>query len=109
MQQKLEHSQQILAAVATSNWINLERHSLELLRVAEDPAWNVLMTPEYARHGAAFLSAAQDLLEAAKERNLETAPLAYVSLTLSCVQCHRHVGRMRIADRASDRSLPAEP
>jgi hypothetical protein len=103
MQVKLEHSEQILTAVATSDCINLERHSIELLRVAESPSWDVLRTPEYARYGDAFLRATQDLVKAAHERNLETAPLAYISLTVSCVQCHQHVGRMRAGDGTSQR------
>jgi hypothetical protein len=97
MKVKLEHSQQILAAVATSDWINLERHSAALLLVVQNPAWTTLTTPEYVRYSAAFLGATQDLVEAAKQRDLETASMAYVSLTLSCVQCHRHVGRARLA------------
>jgi len=97
MRAKLEHAQQILADVVTSNWSGLERHSQELRRAAEDPAWAVLTTPEYVRQTAAFLRASEDLLEAAKQRDLEAAPLAYVSLTMSCVQCHRYIARMRIA------------
>jgi hypothetical protein len=94
MDVKLEHSQKILTAVATNDWIRLEQHSVELLRVAENPAWDVLRSPEYAPYSAAFLQATEDLIEAARERNLETAPLASVSLTVSCVRCHQHVGRM---------------
>lgn len=81
MQEKLEHSQQILSAVVTSNWVNLERHGLELLRLTEDPAWTAFTTPEYARYSGAFLQAVEDLVEAARRRDLETAPVAYVSLT----------------------------
>ena len=103
MRAKLEHAQQILGDVVTSNWSGLERHSLELRRATEDPAWAVLTTPEYARHTAAFLRASEDLLEAAKQRDLEAAPLAYMSLTMSCVQCHRYVARTRIARRALER------
>jgi hypothetical protein len=97
MRTKLEHSQQILAAVVTSNWAELQRHSQELARTAQDPAWKVLTTPEYVRHTAAFLRASEDLVEAAQRRDGEAAPLAYVSLTMSCVQCHRYVARRRIA------------
>jgi hypothetical protein len=97
MRTKLEHSQKILESVVTSNWAALERHSLELQRLANDPAWVVLKTPEYARQSEAFLGAAEDLVDAAKRRDLEAAPLAYVSMTMSCVQCHRHVARSRIA------------
>jgi len=97
MRQKLETSQGLLAAVVTSNWTDLERRSEALVRITNDPAWAVLNTPEYARQSQAFLHAAQDLVDAAKRRDLDAAPLAYVSLTLSCVQCHRYVARARIA------------
>jgi hypothetical protein len=97
MRTKLEHSQQILGAVVTSNWAELQRHGEGLQRAAQDPAWAVLTTPEYVRQTTAFLRASEDLVDAAKRRDLEAAPLAYVSLTMSCVQCHRHVARMRIA------------
>jgi hypothetical protein len=97
MRAKLDHSQQILGAVVTSNWAELQRHSEELQRAARDPAWSVLTTPEYVRQTTAFLRASEDLVEAAKRRDGEAAPLAYVSLTMSCVQCHRYIARMRIA------------
>lgn len=97
MRTKLDHSQQILAAVVTSNWAELQRHSEGLQRTAQDSAWAVLTTPEYVRQTTAFLRASEDLVDAAKRRDGEAAPLAYVSLTMSCVQCHRYVARMRIA------------
>jgi hypothetical protein len=97
MRTKLEHSQKILESVVTSDWAALERHSQELQRLANDPAWMVLKTREYARQSEAFLRATEDLIDAAKRRDLEAAPLAYVSMTMSCVQCHRHVARSRIA------------
>ena len=102
MRLKLEQSQGLLAAVVTSNWASLERRSEALVQITKDPAWMVLNTPEYARQSQAFLRAAQDLVDAAKRRDLEEAPRAYVSLTLSCVQCHRYVARARIA-RGQDR------
>ena len=97
MRQKLEQSQGMLAAVVMSNWADLERRSEALVRITNDPAWAVLNTPEYAKQSQAFLRAAQDLVDAAKRRDLDAAPAAYVSLTLSCVQCHRYVARARIA------------
>jgi hypothetical protein len=103
MRTKLGYAQQILGDVVTSDWAGLARHSQELRGAAEDPAWAVLTTPEYVRHTAAFLRASEDLLKAAKQRDLEAAPLAYVSLTMSCVQCHRYVARTRLARGALQR------
>ena len=98
MRDKLVHAQKILEAVVTSDWVMLEEQSRALRQLTDDQAWTVLETPEYARHTLAFSRAAQDLIEAAHRHDLETTPLAYVGLTLSCVQCHRYVARSRIAN-----------
>jgi hypothetical protein len=97
MRQKLEHSHGLLEAIVTSDWQALERHGRDLEAITENQAWRTLMTPRYARQSTTFLAAVQDLIEAAGRRDLETASLAYVSVTLSCVQCHRYVARQRIA------------
>jgi hypothetical protein len=97
MRAKLGHAQQLLGDVVTSNWAGIEEHGEALRLATREPAWQVLMTPEYVRQTAAFLRASDDLLDAAKRRDLDATPLAYVSLTMSCVQCHRYVARMRIA------------
>jgi hypothetical protein len=96
MRTKLEHSQRILEAVVTSNWQLLDRESREMASVVRDPAWSSLAMPEYVRHSEAFLRATGDLVEAAKLRDLEQASLGFLSLTTSCVNCHRYLARARI-------------
>jgi hypothetical protein len=96
MRAKLEHSQKILEAVVTSNWPLLDRESREMALIVRDPAWSSLMMPEYLRYSDAFLRATNDLTEAAKTRDLESASLGLISLTTSCVSCHRYVARSRI-------------
>lgn len=98
MRDKLTHSQKILEAIMTSNFTMLDRDSAELVRATELPAWSVLKSPEYLRQSAAFVRAAQDLRDAAKARDLDGAAMSYVSLTLSCFQCHKHIKGARIAD-----------
>jgi hypothetical protein len=97
MRQKLVDAQGVMAAVVTSNWAELDRRSKALVRATEDPAWLVLRTPEYATQGEAFLRAVNDLVDTAARRDSDGAPLAYVALTMRCVQCHRYVARARIA------------
>ncbi len=53
MQQKLDHSQAILAAVVTSNWADLQRHSEALVQLTADPAWTVMKSLEYATQSQA--------------------------------------------------------
>jgi hypothetical protein len=57
----------------------------------------VLKTPEYSRQSEAFVRATEDLVAAAKHRDLDLAAMHYVSLTMSCYQCHRYVKNARIA------------
>lgn len=97
MRAKLQQSQGLLAALVTSNWTDLERRSRELEALTRDPAWAVMNAPEYTRYAAAFIRATQDLTESAARRDSEGAPLAYVSLTLTCVRCHQAVARLRLA------------
>ncbi len=100
MREKLMHSQQLLDAVVTSRWADLEAHAVALRKLTAQPAWMVLQSPEYARQTSRFTRALDDLLEAARRKDLEDTPVAYTALTMSCVQCHRHVARMRMAGPA---------
>jgi len=97
MRQKLVDAQGVMAAVVTGNWVELDRRSKALAKATEDPAWLVLRTPEYAKQGEAFLRAVNDLVDAAARRDADAAPLAYVALTMRCIQCHRYVARARLA------------
>ena len=63
-----------------------------------DPAWTAALTePAYLRQSDAFSRALQDLIEASAKRNLESAGNAQIALTASCVRCHLHMTRRRIA------------
>jgi hypothetical protein len=97
MREKLGHAQKILEAVVTSDWISLETHSRELEQLTKRRGWMVLRYPEYSKHSAAFVRSVQALHQAAAQRDLETAPQAYVDMTLQCVECHRYLARARMA------------
>jgi hypothetical protein len=97
MREKLGHTQKILEAVVTNDWVGLETHSRELERLTRDYRWTVLKYPEYARHSTAFIRAIQDLHLAAAQRDLEQTPKAYIAVTLQCVECHRYLARERLA------------
>lgn len=98
MREKLGHTQKILEAVVTSDWVSLETHSRELERLTNDPRWMILNYPEYSRHSRAFVRSVQALHTAAAQRDLEKTPVAYVAVTLQCVECHRYLARQRFAE-----------
>ncbi len=100
MREKLRHAQALLQSVVTSDWAGIEEHARQLHAATADPAWVVLQTPAYTRHTESFQRSTAELIEAAKAHDMESASLSYVSITLSCVQCHRQVARSRIAQKA---------
>ena len=97
MRQKLVHASEVLAAVVTSDWEALAESSAELEAISQDPGWAALPTSQYAQQSAAFLDAVRDLQAAARSRDLDLAPQAYLDLTMSCVRCHREVALARVA------------
>ena len=96
MREKLAHSQKILEAIMTSDFAMLEHESAQLARATESAAWSVFKGPEYVRQSAAFLRATQDLVDAAKGRDLDAAATYYMALTQSCFQCHRYIKNTRL-------------
>jgi cytochrome c556 len=97
MQAKLTHSQKVLEALALENYDQIAKHSQEMSLLSQAASWQVLQTPEYLQHSIEFRRRADALTQAAKEKNLDGAALAYVEITLKCVQCHKYVRNVRMA------------
>ena len=95
MRAKLVHSQKILEALALEDYAQLAKHSQDLKLLSQESNWNVLQTVQYVRHSDDFRRRADALTDAAKKKSLDGASLAFVELTLNCVQCHKHVRAVR--------------
>jgi hypothetical protein len=104
MRAKLVHSQKLLEALALEDFAQLAKHSQDLKLLSQESSWNVLQTEQYVRHSEDFRRRADALTDAAKKKNLDGASLAFVELTLNCVQCHKHVRDVR-----GGRVEPAKP
>ena len=96
MRDKLAHSEKVLEAIMTSDYPSIERESQALLQATKAPAWAVLKTPAYTRYSSAFVTAVEDLADAARQRDSDAAVRHYVSMTLACYECHRYVKGARI-------------
>jgi hypothetical protein len=103
MQKKLDHAQKVLEGVAVQDYDLIERNADELILISKKAEWKVIQTPDYVRHSEDFRRNGELLVKHAKAKNIDAAALAYVQMTLSCVNCHKHVREVRIAstgDRA---------
>lgn len=104
MRAKLGHSQKLIEALALEDYEQLAKNAQATSLLTQAEIWQVLQTPEYLQHSTEFRRAADALTEAAKKKNLDGAALAYVDMTLKCVNCHKYVRRAKMA--ANERNLP---
>lgn len=91
MRAKLGHSQHVLEGLALEDYDLIARGAQELALASQASSWQVLQTEEYARQSAEFRRSCDALRTAAKQKNLDGAALAWMEVTMKCVQCHKYV------------------
>jgi cytochrome c556 len=91
MREKLGHSQKVLEALAMEDFFTMEQRSKKLSAMTQEATWQAFQNPDYAQNSATFRRHANSLTRAAQEKDLDAATLAYVRLTMSCVDCHKLV------------------
>ncbi len=91
MRAKLAHSQNVLEGLTTEDYDLIEKGAQQLALASLDSNWQVLQTEDYARQSAEFRRSCGTLRDAAKAQNLDGAALAWMDVTLKCVQCHKYV------------------
>ena len=93
MRAKLTNAQELLAAVVTRDFRAIDEGAERLSRISEMEigSWQSQPAPpQYAQQAVEFLSAVQELRQAAGARDIGRAGTAYTRLTSSCVTCHRY-------------------
>ena len=90
MQKKLTSTQQVIAGIAREDYKELAKQAQKLTLLSHEAGWNVIQTPEYIRLSDAFRSSTAQLKKAAESQNMDAVGLAYIKLSISCIDCHRH-------------------
>ena len=108
MHAKLAHSQSILEGLAVENYDQIAKSSQALTLLSEEAGWNVLQTAEYAHQSEMFRRNTKALTEAARKHNLDGSTLAFVQVTLNCVECHKHVRSVQQARLEVPDLLPSQ-
>jgi len=91
MRDKLELSQRVLEGLATEDYELIISKGTRLSAMSKEADWRVFENPDYDQQSIAFRRHVDSLVRAAKEKNLDAATLAYVRVTMSCVDCHKLV------------------
>jgi len=98
MRAKLGHSQKILEGLATDDLEMVAENAQDLSLLSLEAGWQVLQTEDYQQQSREFRRATDALKSAAKKKNLDGAALAYVDVTMKCINCHKYVRGTRMAD-----------
>ena len=88
---KLDDSKNIVAGLATEDFDLISKSAQDLMTLSQDAEWNVIQSQAYFRMSSEFRSSTERLRDAANNKNLDGATLAYFEVTLSCVRCHKYV------------------
>jgi hypothetical protein len=96
MRKKLQNSQKVLEGITKPDFKEISTSAEELIAISKEAEWKVIKTPRFEVFSNDFRRSAEDLIKAAKEKNIDAAALAYVDMTLTCVKCHKHVREERM-------------
>src|SRR4051794_14528854 len=91
MRDKLENSQKILEGLALEDFDLISAKAKKLSAMSQEVSWHVFDNPDYAQQSAEFRKAVEGLGKAAERKNIDAATLAYMKVTMSCVDCHKLV------------------
>ena len=91
MRAKLGHAQNVLEGLAVEDFDLIDKGAQDLALASQAASWQVLQTEDYARHSDEFRRSCNALRTAAKARNLDGAALAWMEVTMKCIQCHKYV------------------
>ena len=95
MRDKLELAQGILEGLSVENYDLITSRAQRLSAMSQQADWKVFENPDYEQQSFAFRRNVDSLTKAAKNKNLDGATLAYVRVTMSCIECHKYVrGRL---------------
>ena len=95
MRDKLELAQGILEGLSVENYDLITSRAQRLSAMSQQADWKVFENPDYEQQSLAFRRNVDSLTKAAKNKNLDGATLAYVRVTMSCIECHKYVrGRL---------------
>jgi hypothetical protein len=91
MKKKLEYSQNILAGIANADFDKIAQNAESMRSLSKVEGFVRRQTPGYRTQLHIFEESADEIIRQGKKDNVEGAALAFTQLTISCVNCHKHL------------------
>jgi hypothetical protein len=97
MRLKLEYSKLVLEGLTLENYETIIKNARALKTLSEAAEWEVPTIPnvgEYMTFTTEFQRLTDELVKKARDKNMDGATLAYLRLTMNCVNCHKYVRQL---------------
>jgi hypothetical protein len=94
MRMKLDFSKKVLEGLTLEDYEAISKSAKALKRLSEAAEWEVPTIPnatDYVVFTTEFQRLADEMAQKAKDKNIDGATLAYLRLTMNCVNCHKYV------------------
>jgi len=99
MRKKLESSQSVLEGLALEDFDLIAKGAKDLKTTSAAAEFMVIRDPIYSEHADDFRRVIDKMARAAKEKRIDGATLAYMDMTMTCVECHKYVRNVLIASK----------
>jgi phosphate-selective porin len=107
MRDKLAASNQVLEGLLTEDYKLIEKGGRKFREMSDAAKWRVSTDMMYRSHSEDFQRNVDKLIETAeKAESIDRVALAWFDTTLSCIDCHRWVRTVLIADSKAPLGLP---
>ncbi len=107
MREKLAASNQVLEGLLTEDYKLIEKGGSKFREMSDAAKWRVSTDMMYRSHSEDFQRNVDKLIETAeKAESIDRVALAWFDTTLSCIDCHRWVRTVLIADSKAPLGLP---
>jgi hypothetical protein len=98
MRRKLELSKDALKGIVTEDFPLIKKTAEGLEKMSRQAEWEVFHLDEYNHFSAEFRRIARSMAKQAENKNIDGSALAYMQLTMSCVECHKFTRGVKMAD-----------
>jgi hypothetical protein len=105
MRAKLDASKSTLEGLVLEDFDEIGRQSVRLLAMSRRAEWNAIEGKVYQQLSSEFRTSVTQLGMAAKEKNLDKASLAYVQMTIRCLDCHKVIRGAKLASNELPRDV----
>jgi cytoskeletal protein RodZ len=95
MRKKLDYSQQILEGIAEADFERIATNAQAMRALGKVEGFVRGRTPGYRSQLQIFQDATDQLIKHAEKDNVDGAALAFTQLTISCVNCHKHLREVK--------------